>query len=484
MSVERAAVPRHRLGAHVLGLAVCALALRPACGAPRPCDHGPAACGEAAPAALTSDNASGTLRTFTASGEFDAANPFFAVLGANGRSCATCHRPEDAWSITPAHVAARFEATAGADPIFRVIDGANSPRADVATADARRAAYSMLIGKAVIRIGLPIPPEAEFTLDGTDDPYRFAGATELSLFRRPLPATNLRFQTGVMWDERETVAPFVPPMDAGAQAAILGASLRRQALNATLGHAQASMAPGEDDLRRIVAFELDLSTAQWRDRNAGLLGAADAIGGPRVLANQQFHVGINDALGADPVAAPFAGNAMRLFEAWRLPAGVPLVAGARGAIARGERVFNTRVFMIRGVAGLNDDAGLPAIAGTCSTCHDAPNVGNRSVGGAMDIGTADGRVRTPDLPLYTLRNRATGALAQTTDPGRALASGRWRDVGKFKVPALRGLAGRAPYFHNGMAASLADVVAFYELRFVIGLDAQETSDLVAFLQAL
>jgi cytochrome c peroxidase len=73
---------------------------------------------------------------------------------------------------------------------------------------------------------------------------------------------------------------------------------------------------------------------------------------------------------------------------------------------------------------------------------------------------------------------------QTTDPGRALVTGRWKDIGRFKGPILRGLAARAPYFHNGSAGTLADVVAFYDSRFALGLTAFEKSDLVAFLRTL
>ena len=49
---------------------------------------------------------------------------------------------------------------------------------------------------------------------------------------------------------------------------------------------------------------------------------------------------------------------------------------------------------------------------------------------------------------------------------------------------LRGLAGRAPYFHNGSAKDLATVVNFYNQRFAIGLTPQQANDLVAFLSAL
>ena len=102
----------------------------------------------------------------------------------------------------------------------------------------------------------------------------------------------------------------------------------------------------------------------------------------------------------------------------------------------------------------------------------------------INIGTADASLRTPDMPLYTLRNNATGALVQTTDPARALITGKWADIGKVKGPVLRGLAARAPYFHNGMAASLDAAVDFYDTRFNIGFTAQEKRDLVAFLNAL
>jgi hypothetical protein len=158
------------------------------------------------------------------------------------------------------------------------------------------------------------------------------------------------------------------------------------------------------------------------------------------------------------------------------------------AIARGEAIFNTRQFTIDNVPGLNGEATdpvrRPIVAGTCTVCHDTPNAGNHSVAMALNIGITAPERRTPDLPLYTLRNKATGAVVQTTDPGRAMVTGRWKDVGKFKGPILRGLAARPPYFHDGSAATLADVVAFYDTRFHVRLNEREKSDLIAFLRAL
>lgn len=432
---------------------------------------------------MTTRDDSGWLRTVSRDGRIDTGNAFFQVLGSNGRSCDTCHRMEAGWSLTPAEVRARFAATGGTDPLFSRNDGTNSPVADVSTVAARRRASSMLLHKAVIRIGIGIPANAEFSLVAVDDPYHFASARELSLFRRPLPATNLGFLTGIMWDGRETTAPFLPPMHAGQDATILTSSLIRQATDATIGHAQ-GLDPTPDQLAQIVSFESGLSTAQIRDDAAGFLNVGDAIGGPRILANQRFYVGINDTLGADPTGAIFDPGSMNLFGAWSAPGDASRRSRARAAIARGEQLFNHRSFRITGVKGLNDRLGLAAIDGTCTTCHNAPNVGSHTVTLPLDIGIADASRRTPDMPLYTLRNTTTGEVIRTTDPGLALVTGKWKDIGLFKGPVLRGLAARPPYFHDGSAATVEDVLDFYDARFDIGLSAREKRDMAAFLRSL
>ena len=75
-------------------------------------------------------------------------------------------------------------------------------------------------------------------------------------------------------------------------------------------------------------------------------------------------------------------------------------------------------------------------------------------------------------------------MVKTTDPGRAMKTGKWADIGKFKGPILRGLAARAPYFHNGMAATLQDRWSSTIPASEIGLTTQEKADLVAFLRSL
>ena len=142
---------------------------------------------EYSPDPLTTPDASGWLRTFTPAGTIDTGNPFFQSLGTNGRSCNSCHRQAEGWTVTPAELQQRFDATQGLDPIFRTNDGSVSPSADVSTLAARRKAYALLLARGLIRVGLPIPANAEFSLTAVDDPYHYASAAELSLFRRPLP---------------------------------------------------------------------------------------------------------------------------------------------------------------------------------------------------------------------------------------------------------------------------------------------------------
>jgi hypothetical protein len=442
----------------------------------------------AVPNLLPVINDSGFAATFSLAGVIDRTGPFFQSLGTNGRTCASCHVQDEGWTITPRGVQARFERTQGTDPIFRRNDGANSPLADVSTVQARRSAYSMLLDKGLIRVGVGIPESAEFELAAVDDPYGYASSKELSLFRRPLPTANLKFLSAVMWDGRETFKDSTST-DCVASTKNCFASihfdLANQSNSATVGHAEAAQPLTDAQREGIVAFQMNLFVAQVFDRRAGLLNARGARGGPVALSQEDFYFGINDTLVGDyHTRAPFTPIVMTLYDAWAGENGRGSVGKARRAVARGEAIFNTKPIAIRGVKGINDDLSIDTLPGTCTTCHNAPNAGDHSIPMPLDIGVADAARRTPDMPLYTLRNKATGETVRTTDPGRALITGKWNDIGRFKGPILRALATRAPYFHNGIAKDLAEAVDFYETRFAIGLTPAEKADLVAFLRTL
>jgi cytochrome c5 len=437
-------------------------------------------------------NATGVAATFNTAGRIDRNNPFFQKLGTNGRSCDTCHQAGEGWTVTPQGIRERFDETRGTDPIFRLNDGSNSPNADVSSVAARRAAYSMLLTRGLIRVGIGIPDNAEFELVAVDDPYGFASAAELSLFRRPLPTANIKFLSTVMWDGRETFP------DPASTECILGTTkcfasihfdLANQSNSATVGHAKAAQPLTQAQREAIVQFQMGLFTAQVFDTQALSLTAQGAKGGPQFLVSQPYYFGINDVVSGDyRTRAPFTTTVFTLYDSWKNVAGGHDVDGraiqARQAVVRGQALFNAKPIRIADVKGLNDDLGVPVFPGTCTTCHDTPNSGNHSIPAPLDIGLTDASRRTPDMPLYRLRNKTTSALIETTDPGRALITGKWQDIGRFKGPILRGLAARAPYFHNGFAADLGAAVDFYNVRFGIGLTAQERADLVAFLRTL
>jgi cytochrome c peroxidase len=438
-------------------------------------------------------NSSGVVRTYNKNGDIDLSNAFFQSLGTNGRSCGTCHQPSDAMSVSAAHVQDRFDASRGLDPIFRTNDGSNCDHnIDTSTVAGRSAAYSLLRTRGLIRIALPVPAGAEFEVMNVINPYGCGEMGTLSMYRRPLPGTNLKFLSTLMWDGRESSTQTgTTPIGSTNYPQSLLDNLRHQAVDATLGHAQGTRAPTAKQVQDIVDLEMGLFTAQAEVRGAGELDEDDARGGPRNVSRQNFFIGINDPVGLNPTNAPFTTAVFSLYDAW-IYRGNP----HRQSIARGQALFNTKTFTISGVAGLNmntfpNGVTPPAsLVSTCGICHDSPNAGDHSISAPLNIGIAtagDLSINPLDmsyLPRITLRKISTGEMVTTTDPGRAMITGKWADIARFKGPVLRGLAARAPYFHNGAARNLIEVVDFYDVRFAIGFTAHEKADLVAFLSAL
>jgi cytochrome c peroxidase len=451
-------------------------------------------------------DAGGAIATFQPLGStVTAKNSFFKNLGSNGRTCFTCHQPQDGWSLSAQHARDRFAANSD-DPLFRLVDGATCPSDDVSTHRAKRKAYSLLLAKGLIRIGLSVPSDGlQFQITEVEDPYGcntnpttgLTGSTTgtVSVYRRPLPAANLGFLSAIMWDGREP-------------------DLFTQAVDATRGHAQADpdKPPSPEQQQQIVTFEgctgrntpalcantpagAGVFTAQIFDDAGQFLFSKGAKGGPISLSQQvaKFFIGINDPLGQNPTGAPFSADVFGLYGNWGKLHGHSPKSERRQAIARGEELFNSTQINITGVAGLNDAPNQQSIPGFCGTCHDTPNVGNHSVKAPLNIGIADAGKNSPPaldikgLPVFTLwctSGPLAGETFKVTDPGRALITGKCADIGKVKGPILRGLAARAPYFHNGSAATLRDVVEFYDRRFDIDFTEQQKADLVAFLNAL
>ena len=447
-------------------------------------------------------DATGDLATYSTSGNIDRKSAFFQSLGTNGRTCETCHQTDQAFSLAPEKVQQLYDRTHGKDPLFNAFDGANCPDADPAD----RAAHSLLLSHGLIRVAITVPVHPQFTISLAHDPYgcavRYDPVTNqqiISVYRRPLPTANLRFLSTVMFDGRETGAPLT---DANTFSTNLTADLTGQAISAVLGHAQGAAPPTAAQLADIVNFEMGLSTAQTHDNNGGDLEKHGASGGPMALSKQAYYPGSNDSLGHDPHGEAFNPVAFSLYDDWTHSSDQQ-----KRDIAAGQLVFNTAVATITDVRGLNDNPALgsPAsIAGTCTTCHDTPNVGNHSAPLPLDIGTSRlyametnpsivaglQHLSAPDMPVFEIngcpdpQHPGHTLTFYTSDPGKALITGLCSDINRGKGPVLRGLAARAPYFHNGAAANLDELVDFYDFRFQMNLSSQQKHDLVAFLNSL
>jgi cytochrome c peroxidase len=451
-------------------------------------------------------------------------NAFFQSLGTNGRSCVTCHQPASGMSISLRNIQKRLQKTKGSDPLFAPVDGANCPTL-VPVAETSGsivggykgkdkkdfiAARSLLLNKGLIRVALPVPDNAQFQISVESDPttcnidertsqIKVGDKTTriVSMFRRPIMSGNLHFKTtfatipgfpvppnsgNIMWDGREP-------------------SLESQAIDATMGHAQAKTRPTEKQVAEMVAFEIGMFNAQYSDKEAGVLSALNATGGPVALSDH----------GNDPANLPAPGAAsFDEFTAWTAAPGSGSAKRERDSIARGQALFNGSAkdaqgnprgtFTLSGVAGFNDVIGVPALPGaTCATCHNSTHSGadvlpnsQRDVGIGGQASAVGGPQPKPDLPIFVVSGCPTGSFlwdakatsTRTNDLGRAMITGQCRDVGASTVPSLRALSSHEPYFRDGSAATLKDVVEVYNNRFNIGLTAQEKEDLSNFLSAL
>jgi hypothetical protein len=408
------------------------------------------------------EDTSGRFRLLNKSGEVETkGHPFFTPLGSNGRSCVTCHQPTNAMSLSLDLIRLRWADTNGKDPLFAAVDGSNCP---VLPQD-RQESHSLLLERGLVRIPLPWPPvtdsdrrvKPDFRIEVVRDPTGCnKNPASISVYRRPRVAANLQYIAlpgdTLMADGRER-------------------TLQSQAASAVLAHEQASAAPTRAQLQQIEDFERQLFMAQEIDVLGGLL---EEPGGPPLLGADNLANGV-----AGIGAVPAAGNLVASFDPWRNASAAKLAIRQRAfreSVLRGVDLFASREFRLAD--------GKP---GTCATCH-GPGI-NR----AIDIGTTNlpTAKESPELPLFRITCDAAapphpqlGRSFLTQDPGRALITGRCADAGSILTQQFRGLSARAPYFANGSARDLSELIDFFDRRFKIGLTDKEKQDLVNFLSIL
>ncbi|TXS90335.1 hypothetical protein FV139_18530 [Parahaliea maris] len=459
-------------------------------------------------------NEHGRIGIINASGAIETdGHPFFTPMGSNGRACVTCHQPGDGMSVSVTTIQRRWEETGGKDPLFAAIDGSNCP----SLPQGDKASHSLLLERGLFRLGLPWPPkpydgeevEPEFSIEVVSDPSGCnldpewglrSDSPTVSVFRRPRPVINIshlvELPHGVPPHDKfyyndKTLLPTDPETGDFVSLQLMtdgrGISPKEQAKDAARTHLQRPDALPEQALAKIEAFEKQLYAGQVFDNVGGVLTGAGAPPGIGPNALLQAPPG---RLGNNPINRVFGE-----FSMWEGESGETGQQTAfRNSVARGARVFFDRRFYISNVGSYNDKGlGNPFKRSCGGGCHNTTVMGMDLAPGFMDLGLNSWpwQNQRDDLPLFRITCKADvppqsylGREILTHDPGRALITGKCRDVGATMTQQMRALAGRAPYFTNGSAANLRELVDFYDRRFNIGYSEQEKQDLVNFMRTL
>jgi hypothetical protein len=458
------------------------------------------------PPSLSYPNDAGVSTTLNAAGPTSTAgHPFFSSHTQNGRACVSCHQPSDGMSLAVDTIRRRWEETSGKDPIFASNDGANCP----SLPQEARASHSLMIDRGLVRVARPWPPrdangnviEPEFALEvvrdatgcNLDREYGLRSAHPMvSVYRRPRPATNVKYLTAVGF-------PFEPkngmplPTDAETGQLISGnilsdnrvPTLRAQIRDALRTHLALTTPAPATTVAGIESFLNQLYSAQSVHALGGSLTDGGATGGPEAL---------RDARQGD---LQYGGSPIwKEFASWKKPEmrGTGEEQRAfRESVARGADIFANRTFLIDDSAGITNMGFGSPVRNSCAFCHNMQRTGMDVAPGQVDIGTTNSphANSSPELPLFKLTCKPTarahpylGRVVYTQDPGFALTTGKCVDIGKITIQSMRALAARAPYFSNGSAKTIREIVDFYERRYRIGLSEQEKQDLTNLMSVL
>lgn len=380
----------------------------------------------------------------------------------NERACATCHVPEDGFTLTPEHVA-RVLAENPDDPLFSAID-ADDPTAKMLTFENLK--------KGLVRVWLTMPDNADLI----DDEGNVITPSDRKLFvLRGVPSIADSALTGPFQRDGRI------------------ASLEEQAQGAVTGHSEGGEVPA-NELERIAEFERSVfSSDRARSVADYLAGGGDPADAPNVedeleltpaeargrdlygLVCGKCHGGFNQATIVDRELHDLAFPAIKPDGNVRheVPATDPptLVLAAQP-----DNEFlnvGTAMAVYLAVTGATEDesfvrdVGFPNYryrfytdAARTEIAADLPPAPDASLGGddGNPFGGGPPAVDSDGNPVFG-PNFAPQFFS--TDPGRSMITGSPNDFEAFDGPTLRGIAKTAPYFHNNTAKTLEAVVELY-----------------------
>lgn len=423
-----------------------------------------------------------------------------AFPSTNGRACASCHVPEDSFTLTPAHVAKLLE-TSPNDPLFDAID-ADDPAAKTLTFEHLK--------KGLIRVWLPLPDN----VDLIDEQGNVNTPPDRKMY---------------VWRSVPSIldAALTAPYQLDGRAA----TLEEQAQGAVTGHSSGGTIAHEE-LALIAAFE----RKQFSSDRARSVAEELASG-----------VAFSDVSDVDAALdlSPEEARGRDVYEA--------VCAACHGG-ANKATIVDRDVHALAFPALKPDGTVLYKVPATnpptpvlaAQSRNEFINIGSALENYLVQIGATEHESFTKELsfPRYRLRFYKDGARREitadlppalppddpfmprfdgdgnpitgpnflvpqlfTTDPGRAAITGNPYDFEVFDIPTLRGVGRTAPYWHNNISETMEGVVELYSDHLLskfpslslpgekkpdpdgdIGppeaLTAQQKKDLVAFLKRL
>ena len=330
-----------------------------------------------------------------------AINFFLPFPGGNGRSCATCHVPEDGFALSPATVEARWQRRQwlrkffpnADDPLFRPLD-----------ADDGNQDFTLLRTRALIKVRVALPARVRLT----DKP----GATHVTL-SRAVPPLNMLKQTAPYQQDRTAK------------------TLEEQALGAVNAHMQPTVQPTQEFLETVAEFQRQIFSSPKVGKVSEAIDAAVPI--PDI----------------DPPLTPLEQRGKQKFD--------DFCGKCHGGPAQVQNLEN-RIF-----PPFNGSTNPVSINVVVSNPPPAGFPASPIQGPGFDLPTQRFTIDLPNASSVVLESSDPGTVL--TDINALETVGGNQVFNRFDIPQLRGINKTGPYFHDHRAKTLEDVVRHYQKFF-------------------
>lgn len=366
----------------------------------------------------------------------------------NQRSCATCHVPEDNFTLTPAHVERVWKKNPK-DPLFSAID-ADDPTARTLTFEHLK--------KGLIRVGLTLPDN----MDVIDEVGNVTTPADRTIYVwRSVPSiADAAITAPYQLDGREV-------------------TLEAQAQGAITGHSQGGPT-SEDERERIANFERGVFSsdrARWvafgvtKDVEDWLKLTPQEQRGREVYKKvcESCHGGsdkttiVNRAVHDLNFAAIRPDGTIR----WVVPATEPQTPvffpqPTNEFINIGSAFWN---YMTQNDLADDNPSFVRDVSFPQYRFRFYKDASKTQITAELPPRVGFDPENPLNPPLDSDGNFIVGPnqfpQRYTADPGRAAITGNPYDFEAFDIPTLRGISKTAPYWHNNISATLEEVVELY-----------------------